>query len=326
MKIAFLANHSYWGGLQNNGGSRTVLLSAAELIRQGHEVKIVTQKDEFTWFRHNIQIVHEIPVGMDYVIAVSISDVETLGKKKTNCHGARLAYWARPFERWQMDYEEMFKTLAIFAARKGVIMCNSQWQTDLLGKSGIPASTVYAGLDLSKWNFDPAAERPIDVMVLAHGAPRKRFENCLMLKSRLDRGMRMVAFGEPKSIPGRLMDQMRNELVFHERPKHEDLKKLYQRSRFFFCPSELEGFHSPPAEAALCGCHVLCLDFPRNGCMDYCEPATATIVKGIAEAAEAVRKGPDADKVAKMNALLRNKIGSREKNMKRMVEVLNGSD
>ena len=80
MKIAFYGNHTYWGQLNNNGGTRSILLSINALKKLGHEAVFVAHKDRFTWFEHD-KPVHKIPRDADAVVAISISEVDAVLKR-----------------------------------------------------------------------------------------------------------------------------------------------------------------------------------------------------------------------------------------------------
>lgn len=143
MKICFCSLDNYWGGLSNNGGTRTILLSAETLSELGHEVEIVAPVDKFTWFKHKKPL-KKIPKRFDAYIAIAITDVPHLMKIK-----GKLFYWARPFEGWQTD--DSLHILDKFVDVGGTILCNSRWQVGKLLLEGIEAHLVYAGLDIEKW-------------------------------------------------------------------------------------------------------------------------------------------------------------------------------
>ena len=75
------------------------------------------------------------------------------------------------------------------------------------------------------------------------------------------------------------------------------------------------------SEAALCGAAVVCSRYPHNGMSDYATDDTAMLYNDLKEAVEMLNN-PDMSKVVKMQELLRDKIGTREKNMKRLVRCL----
>jgi hypothetical protein len=100
----------------------------------------------------------------------------------------------------------------------------------------------------------------------------------------------------------------------------KNLVKFYQSCDIWFVPCKREGLHNVPMEANLCGSLIICSDSPTNGCMDYCNRDTAHIYSTLKEAVGMIER-PDFTKVKRMQKLLREKIGNREKNMKQLVEL-----
>lgn len=131
MKICFAGLHPYWGGLENNGGSKTILCAAQVLRELGHDAYVATWKDNFTWWRHE-PIRRQVDSDTDIVVAIGISDVPIIMKKYARM---KLAYWARPFEIWHTSKPELKRVLRKFQ-KVGKIICNSSWQIRYLKKKG----------------------------------------------------------------------------------------------------------------------------------------------------------------------------------------------
>jgi len=104
-------------------------------------------------------------------------------------------------------------------------------------------------------------------------------------------------------------------------PSHEELRTLYKSCQIWFCPSVLEGFCNIGAEAAVCGCLLVCVDRRESGTQDYATEETAHLFSTLEEAAKHIRN-PDWSKVLKCQKLLKEKVGTREQAMKKFVEVL----
>jgi len=312
MNIAFYADHPYWGQLSNNGGTRTVLKSAATLRELGHEVSIVAHKDKFTWFKHH-KPVHSIPANADHIIAVSISDLKQL--LRTYRGHARLGYWARPYETWQMPMEKVLKWIRALQKRNGVLMCNSSWQVEELAKNGIKARVMFAGLD-EDWHAGD--NRVINrIGCLCSKRASKRWDSFIRLHKMLGPTFEFVAFGSIACNDAFLSQYLQN-------PSHEDLERLYQSCAFFFCPNVREGFYNCGYEAALCGCLLLVSSYAENGMSDYATPTTAHIFGSLEDAVAEIANA-DFEKIPQMNRALAA-IGNRRTNMKRMVETLNESN
>lgn len=150
--------------------------------------------------------------------------------------------------------------------------------------------------------------------------PRKGWKSFKKLRSLLGDEYEYVAFGSEKySKPW---------LTYIQNPSFEELKKLYRSCDIFFAPNKLEGFYNCAAEAALCGCLIVCSSHYSNGMGDYAYPETAVVFDSVGEAAEKIKEIDFSDplggwciKIMKMKSRLLE-IGNRSKNMKHLVEVL----
>ena len=332
MRIAFYANHPYWGGLANNGGSRTIVRSAKALRTIGHHVDIVACKDRYTWEKHP-KCVRHIPADADLVIAVSVSDIKHMLKRVPK--RAKLGYWARPAEFWHMSSGDCLHSIGLLYKAGGHMICNSGWQTAYWHKKGVSCDTVFAGLDFEEWmnrrpvesilKFVASRRKKPVVGFLVHEAERKRFGDIKALVKALGDKCVCLALGEKMTVHHRIRKWLKRnkELVrYVESPSHEVLNHFYECCDFFVSASSYEGFHNCPSEAALCGAQVVVMEHSRNGCSDYCTPETACLCHSIEDAASQILAGRDEKKVQAMTARLRSHIGTRAKNMNRLVEVL----
>ena len=318
MKICFYGNHKYWGGLAQNGGSRTILLSAKTLEIIGHDVDIVTHTDRFTWFAHKAVRSH-VPKKTDLLIAISISDVKDLIK---NYRKYKLAYWARPFEmttkyqKWQMSQKKVLKVLSKFRAIGGKIICNSGWQVEWLGKHGIKSTLVFSGQDLGNIDYPPDYQSEFKMTICCQYSTKKRkgWKDFKKLAKLCGNRYEYVAFGSEKCKDKFLSKYLCN-------PKREALNELYRQSDIFFIPSKYEGFYNCGVEAAMQGCLLVGSYYKSNGIGDYVGFHTGHIYDTLEEARQILLK-PDFKRVAKCQALIRKRIGTRKQNMKKLVECL----
>ena len=100
----------------------------------------------------------------------------------------------------------------------------------------------------------------------------------------------------------------------------EQMRNFYNECNLYLAPTELEGFHNIPAEAALCNCSVICSRRGRNGMGDYANAQTAMIYDTVGQAVEHIYN-PDYARVYKMQEILMDKIGTRKRNMAKMLEA-----
>lgn len=307
MKIAFYAKHHTFGGLNCNGGTRTILKSIETLKKLGHDAFYVATVDKFTWFKHD-KPKKKIPPDTDVCIAVSISDLGPLLREAPKT--CRVAYWARPFEYWHFNRGKIRVVLKDAGVK---IYVNSEWQHAELKAFGLKSEILYQGLDFDQWEDQLIRAIPT-IGFLYSTKKRKRWKDCEELAKRLP-AFRFVAYGTEKlKKPEWLGEYIRN-------PKHEELVELYSKCHIWFAPTELEGLHNCPMEANLCGSLVVCSSKPRNGCLDFATPETAMIYDDLDEAVDMILE-PDYDRLFNMQMLLRDKIGSREENMYKLVQSL----
>lgn len=303
MRICFVALHPYWGGLANGGGTRTILKSAEVLRDMGHRVDIAACADRFTWFAHP-PIITKIPKDSDVVVAVSASEVNLVLKQAPA--SARPVWWMRGWETWQRPKEKI-----LAKAAKIQTFTNSTWLRDKLRRHMIGAELCYAGLDLDGWHA--GGTRSADafcVGALYHKFHKtKRFDLyervCDRIDERVGKKIKRVVLNRKPfcnlDIPG--------------------LQDMYSQCDIWFAPTTLEGFHNVPAEASLCGALVVCADCSSNGMGDYATTETAMLFDSEQDAIDRLMN-PDYEKVKKMQHVLLEKIGSRQRNMNRFVELL----
>ena len=109
--------------------------------------------------------------------------------------------------------------------------------------------------------------------------------------------------------------------LYMANPTPDKKRLLYNICDIWFSPVTLEGWHNVAAEANLCNCLVVCNRIKSNGMGDYATDETAMRYNTIDEAVRCCID-PDWSKVRKMQNVLKNKIGGRCKNMKRLADLL----
>ena len=313
MNLTFYANHPHWSQLSNGGGTRTILLSAQALRDLGHRVDVVATKDRFTWFKHP-KPVKAVPKDTDVLIAVHIHDVPLVMEeaKRRRC---RMAYWARPYELWTMSEHDVFELLRKFRKKGGIIMANSSWPVEELDERGIEAHVQFAGMS-EEWRYPldmPAERRWVGCQ---HSTARRKGWKCFKQLHKA------LAYCHDIHWNSFSMSKYKRPWLKHVRnPAHNQLQDLYWDCDYFFCPNTLEGFYNVGAEAALSGCVLVCRDTRRNGMGDYACPESTIVFRSVGEAAERIRAGeiPPKHHLCRERVL---KIGTREENMQKMVELL----
>ena len=301
MKIAFYATEC---GLGNNGGARTILKSAETLRKLGHEVDTIAWVDRFTWFKHRRTVSpdHVGPSDYDWIIACSAQDVPDLvAWVKNQSNGkANTAWWVRGWETWNLQEKK------ILARARSVdkLMVNSTWLSNHLNTRGVENTIVRQGIDFIDWVHDDAARIRSKKFVIGCLSHRKHATKNHLFAAEVFEHL------DPKKYKG----------ILTSTPDAD----FYRECHIWLAPTCLEGLHNPPMEAALCGALVVCSNHPRNGMVpDYATHNTAEIYEygHLIDCVEAIENA-DMNKRLAMQVRITDNIGSREFNMKQMVEVL----
>jgi len=295
MKLAFNTVNS---GLANGGGSRTVILCSQTLEKLGHRCDIIGVDDRFTWFEHKPAIPY-FPSDLDVIIATACTTVESTLRSNVPVK----AWYIRGHEIWVYSEKQLINLY-----RSGLInIVNSKGLKQLLSTYGVDSTVIYPGID-SFWedrNLRP--KNKIRIGCLYQKKPTKRWEDFVKLAKIL--GMRT--------------DEFLTE--FKCSPSIDELIDFYSSCHIFFAPTILEGLFNPSIEAALCGCLIVCGDESLGGMIyDYAFPNNTAMVyeaRDIEHAAKLICN-PSWDVIGRMDNHLRNNIGSREKNMKKMISLL----
>lgn len=309
MKLAFNTVNS---GLGNNGGSRTVILCSQVLEKLGHRCDIIGTSDRFTWFEHK-PIIPYFPSDLDVIIATACTTVAS-----TLYSGVpKKAWYIRAHEDWAMDEKDL-----ITCYNAGLLnIVNSKGLQEKLKSYGVESKVIYQGIDFDWWegrNLRPKDK--IRIGALHTRQPRKRWKDFVKLAKILGtKDYEYVGMGNAKPDDNFLTEFKLNANV-------DELNSLYSSCHIWFAPTENEGLHNVPMEASLCKCLIVCSDHKLNGMvLDYAFDDTALVYKfgDLDHAADLIRH-PNWDVIERMDNHLRNNIGSREKNMKKMISLLEG--
>lgn len=311
MKLAF---NSLRSGLANNGGTRTILKCCQVINKLGHQCDILAQNDRFTWFKHKKPLPY-VPADLDVMIAVACFDAAmTVGRKD----GFRKAWYIRANEDWSMSEDDLIN---IYRVPSMLNIVNSRGLQRKLLSYNADSVVVYQGIDFDWWeNRRLRHKNKIRIGALHTKQPRKRWKDFVKLAKIL--GTEKYEYVGMGSATPKNADFLTD---FKENANVEELNNLYSSCHIWFAPTENEGLHNVPMEAALCGCLVVCAREPLNGMMyDYAfDGKTAMLYdkKDIRHAAELI-KDPDWSLIPNMQDHLRSGIGTREDNMQKMVSIL----
>lgn len=293
-------------GLGNNGGSRTIILCAETLAGLGHEVILLSNvKSRYTWsgINKNVKVMdgRDIP-SCDVVIATSPKNVD----HALNSPAKRKFYYIRGYEVFWCP-----KKLVHDGYRKINCIVNSEWLQELLRGLGVKSEIIYPGLDFDI--FQNYGKHRKDVLGgLFHPTfDTKQHKHVIRVASSL--GKKLLMLNRDLSSPS---------------PK--ELRDFYNRIKVWMSPTELEGLHNPPMESSLCGCGLVATDHRSSGMSDYAIHEETALVYPAGDLntagkfVESLMKYDDLRQRLNDNMveLLREKIGNREDNMKKMLEII----
>ena len=269
-------------GLDNNGGTRTNLKSAEVLRNLGHEVSVVATYDKFTWFPHPAPVAH-VPKDADVIVAVTCNDIKNALK-----HGKPVVYWCRGVELWKMPEAKIIQR----ASMCDRVICNAQHLVDWMHKNYVDAELCYAGMDLDFWKDYGNHQKGVVGGLINYRHKTKRSDIVEQLAT--------------KTAGGFYTEQQ--------------MRGLYNECAIWLSPSENEGFHQCPCEAALCGCLVIGNRGSCGGTRDWLDNTTGHLFSTVEEARKAIEY-PDYSLVENAKMIIKHKIGSRDKNMERFVKL-----
>ena len=285
-------------GLGNNGGTNTIVKSAKVLQDLGHDVSILAGLNRYTWNDVEVPVITH-PNKPDVVINTSVWDAQITVKM----HAPKKVWWIRGWEKWVYGEERLMYLIRLFSAYEGKVIANSTWLQKRVNTIGIDCELCYSGIDFDHWqNIKPHDERKF-IGIEKHKHKTKNYEFAVDLCNELGIKYKEFNIKDPKGLNDHTMN------------------KLYNECSVWFAPTELEGFHNPPVEACLSGGTGLCNNIESNGMGDYTNDFTAMMYNDKFEAEHWLRY-PDHSKRIKMEELIRKKIGSREKNMKKFVALI----
>jgi len=322
MKIAFNGVGCGWG---NNGGTQSVFRMAMALARRGHTVEIWSDSpNQCTWFplegvTYRILKLDDAPM-VDVLIAGGCGTVKDTYKYPRKGIGVN---WVRAIETWCVGERSLFKQYKY----RMPLWVNSEWMRDRIQKvikrPNIPV--IYPGLPLDDFYRVKGTKTNggFTIGCLYSTKPRKQWQVFMKLRVKLisNSDIRYVGFGA-EGDPGVGLDE------YLQCPSMEDKRALYSQCDLWFAPTNNEGLHIPPMEAALCGAVVIGNAEPSAGMVDHLEDGqTGYTFRNVEDACRLVKHCYDNRPLLKgLNAahreVIRTKIGSIETNAKRLERQL----
>lgn len=316
-------------GFGNNGGSLTLVRSANTLSDLGHDVKVIdTGRNMHKWTP--LKVPHLRPKNIDVipnadvVIATGYKSVGFTLQLPKRC-GLK-AHYIRGWETWNMPERAIVSNVLKKPTLK---MVNSIGLQKKLLKFGICSSIIYPGYDMDAF-YPIEGKRGGQVVVLGGLLNKmhiriKRHNWVIRVARELKKKykVKLFMFGTD-SMSGTVVDN------YVKRPDENRKNRFYNNIDIWLAPTIQEGLHMPPAEAMLTGCPVVGTDAPLSGMHDYLtHKQTGLVSKNtFDDFFNCVKRlVEDKDSRIEYGRQARAKImeiGSREKNMKKMVKLFEG--
>lgn len=300
MKIVFNLQST---GLGNNGGSRTLIKCAETLQDLGNEVTLWCSANNYKWDKIKVPVKSRLP-KCDVIVATGYSSVPST----VSANIKKKFYYIRGFELWRASE---YKLLRSYKSLNCIV--NSEWLQRYMQKHGMSAHLIYPGVDFDIFGKDIADRDPIIGGLYSKKHATKRHDDVIKIGKRL--GYKVLLLNRDISNPSPV-----------------ELRKFYNKIKVWVSPSELEGLHNCPFEAALCGCSLVVTDHKYGGVSDYAineETALVYPARRLEVAEDHVKqlmKNGElrSDLNENIQRLLRTKIRSRKQNMKTMVNIFEG--
>lgn len=297
MKIVFNLKST---GLGNNGGSRTLIKCAETLHELGHEVTLWCSGNNYKWSKIKVPINSQMP-QCDVIVATGYSSVPSTVAAKVE----RKFYYIRGFELWRASKSQLLRSYKSLNC-----IVNSEWLQQYLHEKKVAAHLVYPGADFDIFGKDINDRENVLGGIFSKRHATKRHEDVIKVGKHL--GYQVLL--------------LNRDIV---NPTPTALRDFYNRVKVWLSPSELEGLHNCPLEAALCGSSLVTTDHRRGGVSDYAIDGNSALTYpsrqlGVAEqhVKQLMEDSDLRDKLHNnMQKLLKDKIGSRKHNMKKLAKI-----
>jgi len=304
-------------GLGNNGGSQTLIKSCETLNELGVKSDLVSDIDNFTWFKHR-KCINSIPKDVSAVIATGCGTVKNTSKLNV----PKKYWWIRGHEDWWLNDNELLK---LYNIKNIINITNSKSLANRIKNLGCDQTihTIYQGIDLDFWSdlnlrFQ---NKKIRIGCLHGDKPTKRWKDFKNLANKLDKDKyEFVAFGRGSVNEDFLCKYIKNA-------SKKQLIELYSSCDIWFAPTVSEGLHNVPMEASLCGCLIICSNNKNNGMvLDYAfNNRSALTYENLDEAVSIIEKNHQLDNshiIKESQNIITNNIGSRKCNMMKLISLL----
>lgn len=190
----------------------------------------------------------------DAILATAIQSAPFVAERARRA-GAISAILIQHYETWADSPEHI-------AAGWGAVderIVIAPWLADKVAEADLTSNLLENALVHEDFpRGAPLEERPRQVLSLLAPHAYKRPDVVIGVLTALaasSPGTALVTFGQAEERP-----DMPEQIRYVSNPSPETLRNLYQSSQVYFCGSDAEGWHLPPAEATLSGAAVVSTD------------------------------------------------------------------
>ncbi len=317
----------------NNGGSSTIIKSANTLVDLGHEVTVIANAPnlhEWTPLKAKYNIcpdTNKVPAA-DAIIATGFLTAAHTARLPNKC-GKKL-HWIRAWETWQMGEEtDIIQRVLEMPTRK---LVNGGQLMKKLQTLNCPSTILRPGYDYEDLYFTD--DRKINPNIIIGGlyrtgyhGTRKRtdwiFKTVQALRKKGHK-ISLWMFGTDFVKNGCKIDK------YFLKPDAKTKNFFYNKVDIWLAPTQSEGLHMPAAEAMLTECPVVGTNAPLSGMEDYLKHELTGLVadnniESFIKNVERLMKDRILRENLGLNGSLKiRQLGNREKNMKWLVEILEG--
>jgi glycosyltransferase involved in cell wall biosynthesis len=314
-------------GLGNNGGSLTIIKSANELYKLGHDVFIIdTMKNKCSW--ESLLTPHiicknnsDIP-NADIIIATGFKSWKHTINLNYN-HGKKYV-WVRGWEIWNSSESNIIN---ILSNNNIIKIVNSICLQNKLKTFNINSTIIRPGNDLNiYYPMNLRDKKNIIIGGLYHTKHKTKRSNWILktiqkLKKKYN-NIKLYMIGSNKNPNIQIIDK------YISQPNNKEKNIFFNNIDIWLAPSNLEGLHIIPQEAMLTECPVITTNALMSGTQDYIDHNINGYISenNINSFINFVDKlYNEKNKRIKFGKNARNKIislGDRKYNMKKLVDFL----
>ena len=206
----------------------------------------------------------EMP-NADAVIATAVKTAEPVARL-TASKGKKI-YFIQDFENWSEDWSENKVKKTYHLGLTNIVI--AKWLKKILQADGASCVVIPNGIDFNIFNIDtPISKRKQHVVsMLYHKQPHKGAKYGVSALFRLKEkypDLKAYLFG----VPSRPVD-LPKWVIYTQNATPMQLRKIYNSSLVYLCPSLAEGFGLTGAEAMACGAAYVASDY--GGVHEYAE-------------------------------------------------------